>query len=307
MSSPDKNSPQQLAPPKNYKTILFIITVCGTCALILAVLASALHEKQLQAKKLDQSKQLLIATRILSYKNYFLLPENGTYVPAAYDESKEILFPSTPPKKASQKDILEIFSHRVIPLLVDNEGNTTTFSAAKIDFAKYVEENEKKGYANLPLKLIYSVLPNLPFSQLNETTSPIGYVIPVNGMGLWDAIYGYLAVENNGDTVIGTTWYEQAETAGLGAVISLPSWQEQFHDKVIFQQTAEGTTNFARAPIGIVVVKGKVSDIYGNSPKAKSAVDGITGATLTGMGVTNAYRNVLQKYRPFLLKIHEEK
>ncbi|MGD2169165.1 MAG: FMN-binding protein, partial [Chlamydiota bacterium] len=46
--------------------------------------------------------------------------------------------------------------------------------------------------------------------------------------------------------------------------------------------------------------------VYGSSPKSDSAVDGITGATLTGMGVTNAYRNVLEKYRPFLLKVHQE-
>ena len=54
------------------------------------------------------------------------------------------------------------------------------------------------------------------------------------------------------------------------------------------------------------MVKGKVSEVLGNAPKAKSAVDGMTGATLTGNGVNDAYREVLAAYRPFLIKVNEE-
>ena len=58
--------------------------------------------------------------------------------------------------------------------------------------------------------------------------------------------------------------------------------------------------------MGIIVVKGKVSDVYGTTPKARSAVDGISGATLTGNGVTAAYHNSLTPYRAFLTKINEQ-
>ena len=57
--------------------------------------------------------------------------------------------------------------------------------------------------------------------------------------------------------------------------------------------------------MGIIVVKGKVVDVYRNTPKAKSAVDGISGATLTSDGVTAAYKDSLTPYREFLIKVHK--
>jgi Na+-transporting NADH:ubiquinone oxidoreductase subunit C len=292
-------------PPKNYKTIIFVVAICSFCALILAILASALKEKQEEAKVLDRSKELLISARILSYNNNFLINKNGEYLPAIYDSTLETLVESSEIIKASNREILTVYENRIKQFLIDPQYHLVTFKEANIDYQKYLEENQKSGYANLSYKLIYVIYPDIPPNQITASAKPIGYVIPINGMGLWDAIYGYLAIQANGDTVIGTTWYEQVETAGLGANISLPSWQEQFHNKVIFQKSSDGTTNFERAQIGIDVVKGKVSEVYGSSPKADSAVDGITGATITGMGVTDAYRDVLQKYRPFLLSLTE--
>ncbi len=58
-------------------------------------------------------------------------------------------------------------------------------------------------------------------------------------------------------------------------------------------QSPDGKTDYKAAPIGIIVVKGKVSEVLGDTPKSKSAVDGMAGATLTGNGVTDAYRDVL--------------
>lgn len=125
-------------------------------------------------------------------------------------------------------------------------------------------------------------------------------------MGLWDAIYGYLAVKPDGETVIGISWYEHKETPGLGANISEADWQSQFPGKLIFQPSPTGEVDLKAAPIGINVVKGKVAEVLGDVPKAKAAVDGMPGATLTGNGVTTAYRDVLAAYRPFFIKVHDE-
>jgi Na+-transporting NADH:ubiquinone oxidoreductase subunit C len=304
--SSSEQKPPKVEKSHNSRTMIFIIVICSSCALILAILASVLKPKQDEAKELDRSKQLMISASLLSPDGYFLVQEDNKYVPAIFSEKEQILIPSPSIVKAKSNEILKVYQIRIQPFLTDNEGSTYTFQEKGIDLTKYLEENKKDGFADLPLKLVYAILPNNSPQNISGSTTPIGYVIPINGMGLWDAIYGYLAIESNGDTVIGTTWYEQTETAGLGANISFPSWQKQFKNKVIFHKGATGTTDFARAPIGIVVVKGKVSEVYGSSPKSDSAVDGITGATLTGMGVTNAYRNVLEKYRPFLLKVHQE-
>lgn len=294
-------------PPGNTQTIIFMVVLSFACALILSVLASALAEPKTIAKELDRSKQMMIAARILSHEGYFLMANSeGKYVPAKY-EKEGVLVPGTTNDIATQAQLLEIFKKRLVPMLADDKGNITTFQKAGIDQEKYENEYRKLGYYKQPLKLLYAIVPNpSPDEKITQKESkPDGYVIPVNGYGLWDAIYGYIAVKPDGDTVIGISWYDQKETPGLGANIAEPYWQNLFPGKKIFMESPDGKTDFKTAPVGIIVVKGKVSEVLGNSPKANSAVDGMAGATLTGNGVTDAYRDVLSAYRPFFIKIHE--
>ncbi|MBA3956871.1 MAG: NADH:ubiquinone reductase (Na(+)-transporting) subunit C [Parachlamydiaceae bacterium] len=295
------------APPKesNTKTIIFMVVLSFICALVLSVLASALAEPKEIAKDLDRSKQMMIAAKVLSHQEYFLMQDSkGAYVPAKLNSSG-ILESGTTSDIASQAQLLEVYKKRFPALLVDDKGNQTTFEKAKIKEEEYLVEYKKTGYYKRPQKLIYAILPPTTAEQ-TEQPKPMGYVIPVNGYGLWDAIYGYLAIKPDGDTVIGISWYDQKETPGLGANISEADWQNFFPGKKIFQPVASGQPNFQTAPLGITVVKGKVSDVLGDSLKAQSAVDGMAGATLTGNGVTDAYREVLAAYRPFLIRVHEE-
>lgn len=286
----------------NSKTFLFVLVLCFSCALVLSILAHFLRGPQMDARELYKSKQLLQASRILSYEGTFILPE-GT---AVYDPEKQVLVPSPGKEiKAKPRDILTLVSKRILARVVDAEGNLYTFKEAGLDEAAYMRENAKYGYSNLPYKLVYLVQPNLSPKDLPSDLLPYGYVIPVNGYGLWDAIYGYLGLEANADTVLGMTWYDQKETPGLGGNIALPSWQEQFYGKLIFQKDPSGQTNFERALLGIKVVKTTVQEVYGKSPLAKSAVDGIAGASITVVGVNEALRMSLAPYRPFLIKAHE--
>lgn len=292
----------------NAKTILFMVVLSFVCALILSILASVLEKPKEIAKDLDRSKQMMIAAKILDHNGYFLLQENDNkYIPAK-SLPDGVLVPGSEKDFATNSQILELYKKRLKPLLVNDKGEAVTFEEAKVNEEEYLAKYKKTGYYKEPLKLIYAILPNPnPDEKATEKNQkPIGYVIPVNGYGLWDAIYGYLAIKPNGDTVIGISWYDQKETPGLGANISEQPWQSLFPGKLIFQESPNGTTDFKTAPLGIVVVKGKVSDVLGDSSKAKSAVDGMAGATLTGNGVTDAYRDVLAAYRPFLIKIHDE-
>lgn len=301
------SEPQPSPGASNSRTILFMVTLSFVCALILSVLASVLAVPKETAKDLDRSKQMMIAAKILSHQGSFLMQNaEGKYIPAKM-ESNGSLVPGSEENIATQAQLLEVYKKRLIPLLVDDQGNATTFEKAKINEDQYLADYKKTGYYKQSLKLLYKILPASAIAEKStEQLKPIGYVIPVNGYGLWDAIYGYLAIKPDGDTVIGISWYDQKETPGLGANISEADWQSLFPGKDIFQPSATGKTDFKTAPLGIVVVKGKVSDILGDSPKAKSAVDGMAGATLTGNGVTDAYRDVLAAYRPFLIKINAE-
>jgi Na+-transporting NADH:ubiquinone oxidoreductase subunit C len=272
------------------KTLQFTFILCFICALILSSLAITLQAPQEKAKRLNQSQQMLLSAQILNFTGSFQLRNSkGHYVPAYFNKTK--LVQAKKFKKASAEDTLAVFSQLIHPALTNSEGDLFTFAEANVDYHAYIAKNQKTGFSNLPLKLLYVIGQN------------DGYVIPINGFGLWDAIYGYLALDADADTVLGATWYQQAETAGLGANITLPEWQAQFEGKLIFQPAASGITDFRRAPLGITVVKGKVSDLLGNTPKSKSAVDGISGATLTGKGVTDAYADCLAPYRPFLLRV----
>jgi Na+-transporting NADH:ubiquinone oxidoreductase subunit C len=253
---------------------------------------------------------MMIAARILNPEGYFQIQDSsGEYVPAKEVEGG-VLVPGSKEDIPSPTQLLTVYYKRLHTYLVDPEGNLTTFEAAKIDETEYLNKYRKEGYYTQPYKLIYEILPNAAekgdASEAKAGETVDGYVIPVNGQGLWNAIYGYLAIRPDGNKVIGVSWYQHGETPGLGAVIAEPGWQSQFFGKQILQSTGEAIPDAKSASVGIIVLRGKVSEVLGTSPKAASAVDGITGATLTGNGVVKAYQDVLEAYRPFLVKLQEQ-
>lgn len=302
--------------PSDKEILFFIVVMCFLCGFLLAVVAFSLEKPQKEAKEFDQNKQMLIAAKILTHKNTFsLLKEDGTIVGARFNAEKKILEEveegSVVPL-ATDEEIRLISKLRIRPLFTNDQGELFTLEEKNINLPEYLVENKKNGYATLPLKLLYAILPNEEGVEeisaaaiAKDSSKATTFVIPISGFGLWAPIYGYLAVSNDGDMVIGTTWYDMAETPGLGANITEEKWQRQFYGKLIFEESPDGKNDFKTAPLGITVVKGKVQDVYGTTPKSKSAVDGMSGATLTGDGVTNAYTNSLNNYRAFLIKVHE--
>ena len=298
---------QQQPRPKrssNLHVILFMIMLSFVCALVLSILASALREPQEIAKELDRSKQMMIAAKIFTHEGYFTMrDEQGNIVPAKYAEGSRLV-PGTKEDIPTQDQILEVYRKRLVPFLVDDEGEITNFQQENIDIKQYITEYKEEGYYKQPYKLVYAILPN-PEPDV-EKPKPVGYIIPINGYGLWDAIYGYLALDTDGNTIIGISWYDQKETPGLGANIADAPWQSLFPGKMIFQQSPTGEFNPKTSPVGILVVKGKVEEVLGDVPRSNSAVDGMAGATLTGNGVVDAYKEVLNAYRPFLSRLQEE-
>lgn len=118
-------------------------------------------------------------------------------------------------------------------------------------------------------------------------------ILPVSGYGLWSTLYGFLALEADGDTVYGLQFYEHRETPGLGGEVDNPKWQRLWHGKKLY-----GGLEHPR----LEVIKGKVSAA---DPDADYKVDGLSGATLTSRGVTNMLRFWAGEsgYRPFLARV----
>lgn len=281
--------------PGDFQVFLFIITICFVCSAILSVLTQVLQPKQERSKKLYQSKQMLLSAHILGYDGYFILPSNDKeFVKGIYDKGTKLIIPAKKksPAKSTSDDILQVYEHRIHLRFVDQNGNLLL-------------ENEKSDPTNKEIQPIYLISAN----DNNKDSPPYGFVIPIIGQGLWGTITGYLSIAADGNHILGTTWYDQAETPGLGGNISLPEWQKQFYGKEIFPVDDKGNI-ISGAPLGINVVKTMVQNELSDSPKAINAVDGIPGASVTVTGVINAYRNSLSFYQPFFTQIqknHKEK
>ena len=111
------------------------------------------------------------------------------------------------------------------------------------------------------------------------------YIIPVYGMGLWGPINGFIALNDDKNTVYGAYFNHEGETAGLGAEIKDNiKWQKLFQGKKLFSND--------NSKIALSVVK-KVED-------PTTQVDAVTGATLTSNGVSNMLAECLSKYLIFL-------
>jgi len=289
----DPKKTENKSQSERYKTFGFILALCLVCGLILSILATSLEGPQKRAKKLNQITELLKAAEIVGPDGNFQVNKDGQHFPGVFNSESGTVQFKNEIIQANSEDLLQFFDERVRPLLTDESGKVYTFKEANLDYLKYFEANKKTGYAQLKYKLFYEIL-----SSDRKTVT--AYVIPINGFGLWDAIYGFIALEPDAIHVIGTTWYDQKETPGLGAEIASSEWQEQFQGKRIFQ-SAKPQLNLEKDPLGIIVTKGKVKETFSSSDLSESAVDGLSGATLTGEGVTSAYRSSLTPYRAFLM------
>ena len=121
-------------------------------------------------------------------------------------------------------------------------------------------------------------------------------ILPVHGYGLWSTMYGFLALSGDGQQVRGLTFYQHAETPGLGGEIENPRWLAKWEGRQIYGPNGE---------VRLQVVRGGVDP---ESEWADWMVDGLSGATLTADGVSNMMQYWLgeQGFGPFLARLKEE-
>lgn len=121
-------------------------------------------------------------------------------------------------------------------------------------------------------------------------------ILPIYGAGLWSTMRGFLSVDSDGTTIRALRFYEHAETPGLGDQIDKPGWRSLWAGKQIY-----GPDGSPR----VEVVRGRADPA---SVDAAYQVDGISGATLTGRGVTNLVRYWTgpHGFGPYLSKLQRE-
>lgn len=115
-------------------------------------------------------------------------------------------------------------------------------------------------------------------------------VLPIHGYGLWSTLYGFIALEENGNDIFGLQFYEHAETPGLGAEVDNPRWRALWNGAKLADENGD---------LQITVAK--------TAPAAGEDfhIDALAGATLTSVGVDNLIKFWMGEagYAPFLAKL----
>ncbi|WP_394130552.1 Na(+)-translocating NADH-quinone reductase subunit C [Shewanella maritima] len=173
-------------------------------------------------------------------------------------------------------DFRETFAQRIKPKLLELDTGKLSDRDAILDFDERMAAinpdtsmQPEKDLAKIGRRAnqvrIYQV-----FDENNQLST---LVLPVYGKGLWSIIYGYVAVEMDLNTIKNITFYEHGETPGIADFVTDSSWLSLWQGKQLFDD---------KGKLAIKVVKGgaDAGDIHG--------VDGVSGATRTGVGIQRA-------------------
>lgn len=245
-------------------TILVVLLLSLVCSIIVTGAAVVLKPAQEEQKALDVQRNILSVAGLSSEKdspaqvketyNKFIEPrlvdlDSGDYVQAT-PEQIERFDPKVAIKDASQS--------QKIAADQDKAGIRVRANLAKVYLVKDAQGN---------------------ISQV---------VLPMYGRGLWSVMYGFVAVQPDGNTIKGITYYDQGETAGLGGEIANPRWQAQFVGKKLYDENAN---------LALKVGKGAGAN-------AEHGIDGLSGATLTTNGVQGSFDYWFSQngFGPFLAK-----
>lgn len=135
----------------------------------------------------------------------------------------------------------------------------------------------------------------LPLFARKEDGRYVAYCLPIQGKALWSTVKGYIALENDLNTVKGITFYSHGETPGLGGEIDKEWFTEMYRGKKILDDSGN--------IISVNIIKGK---LRADEKDIEHKVDGISGATLTGDGLNEFIKSTLEKYEPYFNTAREE-
>lgn len=181
------------------------------------------------------------------------------------------------------KEVNDYYENRVSSIVVDINGKEVTeqdgvpVTAETVDVAKnYKKPAEQR------------LFPVYIYHAEGNPDDVANYVLPLYGAGLWNAIWGYIALDTDMNTVGGITLAHAGETPGLGARITDWEVQSRYVGKEIYDESGQ--------LVSVEMQKGEGID-YSNSPHK---VDGMSGATITGKGVNNMLYNYLNYYQAYI-------
>jgi Na+-transporting NADH:ubiquinone oxidoreductase subunit C len=245
----------------------FALGVCLICSLGVSASAILLKDKQDENAKVATQEKILDVAGLLR-----------------------------PGQELTNAEVVEMFEQRLMPVLVDlktgevvsetPDGSTPTdydmMAVAKAAGSLPAPNEAKVRFQPEVGKLYYLVDDKQQVQKL---------IIPVHGYGLWGYLYGYIALEADGETISGITYYKHQETPGLGGEVDNPTWKGSWKGKKAFKPDD---------PVPAIKTA--------KNAKGDFEVDSLSGATITSRGVSNMMSFWLGEHAfgPFLQKVRKD-
>ncbi|MGO3008063.1 MAG: Na(+)-translocating NADH-quinone reductase subunit C [Psychrobacter celer] len=263
-----------MSKPKsnNAKTISVALTLCLVCSVLVSAVAVGLKPAQIENARLDRNKNILVAAGMYNAES-----DTASDVAERFkDFDVEIIDLNT-------GDYLddEALKAAGIP---DRNAYDASQATKNQALSEDLGDNDPAGIGRKPK---YAKV----YVKSDDAGNPELVVLPIQGYGLWGTIYGFLTLESDMNTIKGISFYEHKETPGLGARIEEPEWRAQWSGIQSYDEDGNVATGVTKA----------------GTPK-DNWVDGISGATLTGRGVSNMIQFWLgeQGYKPYLDKLRQD-
>jgi Na+-transporting NADH:ubiquinone oxidoreductase subunit C len=268
-------------------TLLFAAAVSVACAALVSVAAVTLRDRQEANAQAYKQKNVLLA--------------------AGLARPDEDLTDAEVARRFSERVSIRALDLATGTLVPETEVDARALDARKARadprLSRAAPPNDAR-LARLPNRqAVYLVKPGPgtgqvqvpgPYQAPVEQAPVEQVVLPVEGMGMWGMMYGFLAVGRDGNTIRGLSFYEQKETPGLGGEISNPRWQALWVGRKAYDAAWEPQ---------LTVVKGRA----GPPERDPHRVDGLSGATITSKGVSHVVRFWLSRdgYGPYLARLRE--
>ena len=240
------------------KTVGVVVAVCLVCSIIVSGAAVGLRSQQQANAKLDKQ------TNILTAAGLYKMGMSSDEIDATFKEFVQTRYVDLSTGEFTEKP----------------SEDYDMYKAAKEDETSIKVEGSNVGIQRrAKVASVYLVE--------DEAGDVSRVILPVHGSGLWDLMYGFLAVKADGQTVKELIYYQQKETPGLGGEVQNPSWQAKWDGKKLYKD-------------GDVAIEVKKNA----NPENPYSVDALSGATLTSNGVENTIQYWVgeQGFGPFLKK-----
>lgn len=242
---------------KNIYTVVFAAIMVVVVGSLLAFVASGLSDKIKENERFEKQQNILYAMGV----NENVDEGSVNFVPTDVVEN-------------------EFASYIKKQIVIEGDKTTEDNEAYLIDMKRQLEVAKSGGTPKLPL-------------FIGEKDGKEFYIIPMYGKGLWDAIWGFIALDDQ-MVVQGVYFDHKGETPGLGANIKQRYFMDDFTGETIMNGTKYS---------GISVAKGNNDPL--NKRKDDNKVDALAGATITGNGVSAMISETVKLYKGYLQTIRD--